>query len=80
MEDLGYEAMGEYGIPHRRYFRKNGPDDQRTHQVHAFGVGSKEAERHLAFRDYMIAHPLAAQAYGELKLMLAQRHANDIEA
>src|SRR3954462_12160699 len=26
LTSLGYEAQGEYGIPGRRYFRKNAPD------------------------------------------------------
>ena len=39
-----------------------------------------EAVRHLAFRDYMIAHPMAAQAYGELKQRLAGQHPENIEA
>lgn len=80
MEELGYEAMGEFGIPGRRYFRKNNASGVRTYQVHAFEAGSTEVERHLAFRDYMIAHPLEAQAYGELKQKLAQEHPDDIEA
>lgn len=29
---LGYECMGEFGIPGRRYYRKGG--DDRTHQIH----------------------------------------------
>ena len=33
-EELGYECMGEYGIPGRRYFRKGG--EERTHQIHMF--------------------------------------------
>ena len=33
-EALGYEVMGEFGIPGRRYFRKGG--DNRTHQIHIF--------------------------------------------
>ncbi|MEL6143497.1 MAG: GrpB family protein, partial [Bacteroidota bacterium] len=37
MESLGYEVMGELGIPGRRYFRKGG--DNRTHQIHAFLSG-----------------------------------------
>jgi GrpB-like predicted nucleotidyltransferase (UPF0157 family) len=77
---LGYEAMGEYGIPRRRYFRKNDASGRRTHQVHAFERGTPEVERHLAFRDYMIAHPAAARAYGDLKQALALRHPHDIEA
>ena len=30
----GYEAMGEFGLPGRRYFRKGGAN--RTHQLHAY--------------------------------------------
>lgn len=77
---LGYEAMGEYGIPRRRYFRKNDASGRRTHHVHAFELGTPEVERHLAFRDYMVAHPAAARAYGDLKQTLAQRHPDDVEA
>ena len=80
IESLGYEVMGEYGIPRRRYFRRNDASGTRTHQIHAFEVGSGEVNRHLAFRDYMRAHPTAAQAYGELKLRLAGQHPHDIEA
>lgn len=80
MEELGYEAMGEFGIPGRRYFRKSDPSGVRTHHVHAFQVGSAEIERHLAFRDYMIAHPAEAQAYGELKKQLARAHPKDRQA
>ncbi|MFN0075561.1 MAG: GrpB family protein [Prosthecobacter sp.] len=80
MEQLGYEAMGEFGIPGRRYFRKNDAFGIRTHQIHAFETGSPGALRHLAFRGYMIAHPAAAQAYGALKERLAQQHPDDFEA
>src|SRR4051794_4324243 len=37
MERLGYEAMGEFGIEGRRYFRRDDPLGVRTHHVHAFG-------------------------------------------
>jgi GrpB-like predicted nucleotidyltransferase (UPF0157 family) len=79
MEELGYEAKGEFGIPGRRYFRKNNASGERTHQVHAFEVESPHIERHLAFRDYMIAHPEEAQEYGKLKQRLARKHPNDIQ-
>ncbi|GAB4283695.1 MAG: GrpB family protein [Oscillatoriaceae cyanobacterium] len=79
MELLGYEVMGEFGIPGRRYFRKHNPAGMRTHHVHIFEVGSPQIERHLNFRDYMIAHPEAAQKYSELKRELAQKYPNDIE-
>lgn len=77
---LGYESMGEFGIPRRRYFRKNNVAGVRTHQIHAFEAASESAIRHLAFRDYMIAHPMEASAYGELKRFLASQHPDNIEA
>ncbi len=79
MESIGYEVMGEYGIPGRRYFRKDNREGIRTHHVHAFGAGSAEAVRHLAFRDYMIAHPGDAQKYSELKRKLAEEHPRNID-
>jgi GrpB-like predicted nucleotidyltransferase (UPF0157 family) len=80
LEHLGYEALGEYGIPGRRYFRKYDETGDRTHHLHVFQTGSADIHRHLAFRDYMIAHPDAAQAYSQLKQQLAAAHPNDIEA
>ena len=75
---LGYEPMGEFGIAGRRYFRKGG--DNRTHHVHVFQLGSLDAERHLALRDFLRQHPETARRYGELKQALAQKFPNDIEA
>ncbi|MBF0548435.1 MAG: GrpB family protein [Candidatus Riflebacteria bacterium] len=78
MESLGYEAMGEFGIPGRRYFRKDNNEGQRTHNIHSFLAGSEEIKRHLAFRDYMIAHSEDAQKYSELKRKLAKEFPTDI--
>ena len=76
---LGYEALGELGIPGRRYFRKDG--DERTHQLHVFQVGDHaNIVRHLAFRDYLRAHPDDLAAYCALKRDLAQRYPRDIAA
>ncbi len=77
MQHLGYEVMGEYGIPGRRYFRKGG--DQRTHHIHAFASGDPGLFRHLAFRDYLRAHPNIAEAYGQLKWEIAQSCNHDLE-
>lgn len=78
LEALGYEALGEFGIAGRRYFRKGG--DQRTHQIHAFGAGDPHIHRHLAFRDYLQAHPGVREEYARLKSGLAERHPDDLEA
>jgi GrpB-like predicted nucleotidyltransferase (UPF0157 family) len=80
MESLGYEAMGEFGIPGRRYFRRNDASGTRTHQVHSFVAGSAEATRHLAFRDYMRAHPDVAREYGALKARLAEEYPDSMDA
>lgn len=80
MEELGYEAMGEFGIPGRRYFRRDNAAGERTQQVHTFARGSPHVLRHLAFRDFMRAHRAVAERYSELKRTLAAAHADDIEA
>ncbi|MBD2571344.1 GrpB family protein [Anabaena lutea] len=80
LEILGYEVMGEYGICDRRYFRKHNDAGMRTHHIHAFSVGSMQIERHLAFRDYMIAHSEDAQKYSDLKRELAKKYPDNIES
>lgn len=77
-ERLDYQVMGEFGIPGRRYFRKDDPSGKRTHQVHAFAEGSREIARHLEFRDYLRAHPEVAAEYGDLKRILAAECGDDM--
>ncbi|MFW9909974.1 MAG: GrpB family protein [Candidatus Thorarchaeota archaeon] len=77
---IGYEPRGELGIPGRRYFSKEKPVDVRTHHIHAYESRNAGIERHLAFRDYMIAHPEAAQEYINLKRELARRYPLDIDS
>jgi GrpB-like predicted nucleotidyltransferase (UPF0157 family) len=79
MELLGYEVMGEFGISGRRYFRKDNQEGVRTHHIHTFKVSSAQVKRHLAFRDYMIAHPENAQRYSELKRRLARECPTNID-
>jgi GrpB-like predicted nucleotidyltransferase (UPF0157 family) len=78
MESLGYEVMGEFGIEDRRFFRKDNHAGIRTHHVHIFEVNSAQIKRHLAFRDYILSHPEAAQEYSNLKQKLAIEYPNDI--
>ena len=79
MIKLNYQPKGEFGIPGRRFFIK-GDDSTRTHHVHIFQTGDPEIERHLRFRDYLMAHPEEAQAYSRLKEELARRFPEDIES
>ncbi|MCM3636268.1 GrpB family protein [Sporosarcina luteola] len=78
MAGIGYEAKGENGIAGRRYFQKGG--DERTHHIHIYEDGSQEIFRHLAFRDFLRAHPEKAKEYGNLKEKLAQQFLYDIES
>jgi GrpB-like predicted nucleotidyltransferase (UPF0157 family) len=60
--------------------RKDDRGGQRTHHLHAFQVGSPHIERHLTFRDFLIAHPEWAAKYDVLKRELAAAHATDRQA
>ena len=87
--EIGYECLGEYGIPRRIYFRKRTDDPipgqvhnsgiARTHQVHMYEQTHEQYVNHLLFRDYLRAHQGAAGQYEELKRRLAGEH-DDVEA
>lgn len=79
MVALGYVALGEFGISGRRYFRKENQNGIRTHHVHTFEAGTAEVMRHLAFREYMRAHPDEAQRYSDLKRDLAKQYPTNID-
>ena len=80
VEAAGYEAMGEFGIAGRRYFRKDDDRGIRRFQTHVFSAGSADIERHLAFRDYLRSHPSVASEYSRLKRSLAKQCGHDREA
>ncbi|WP_438448716.1 GrpB family protein [Gorillibacterium sp. sgz5001074] len=76
LRNRGYEPKGENGITGRRYYTKGG--DERTHHIHIYAVGNPQILRHLAFRDYLKAHPNVAKSYGDLKAELAAQFPYDI--
>jgi GrpB-like predicted nucleotidyltransferase (UPF0157 family) len=76
---LGYEYVAEFEdeLPNRRYFRRF-TDGRRSHQIHLVertDVGWWD--RHVAFRDWLRAHPEDRDAYAELKRRLAVEHRDD---
>jgi GrpB-like predicted nucleotidyltransferase (UPF0157 family) len=73
----GYRGWGELGIPGRRYFTRDSESGTRVAQLHCFAQGSPHIERHLAFRDYLRAHPSIASAYASEKLRCAGLHSGD---
>ncbi|MDW2885970.1 GrpB family protein [Exiguobacterium artemiae] len=78
MEQIGYEAKGEFGMPGRRYYRKGG--DNRTHHIHLYADGNPEIMRHVVFRDYLRQHPQEVEAYSTIKERLARQYPEDISA
>ncbi len=78
LEELGYHAVGEYGISGRRFFYK-GTNDLRSHHLHVYETGNPHILRHLVFRDYMRAHPMSARDYGRLKEELAHQFPEDMD-
>jgi GrpB-like predicted nucleotidyltransferase (UPF0157 family)/GNAT superfamily N-acetyltransferase len=71
---LGYAPRGEMGMPFRSFYNKGEP---RTYHLHIWEEDNPEIEKHLLFRDYLIAHPDAANKYENLKLQLANKFRND---
>jgi GrpB-like predicted nucleotidyltransferase (UPF0157 family) len=74
MHELGYDFLGEHGIPDRLFFRKGRP---RTHHVHAVPVGSDLWDRHLAFRDYLRVHADESRDYAAFKRRLVRDAGGD---
>ncbi len=79
MERLGYRYRGENGIPGRFYFNRF-VDGRTVAHVHMLPVGHPDAEKQLAFRDYLRSHPEAARDYERLKRRLAVKYRNDGQA
>src|SRR5262249_36575484 len=72
-----YETEAKRG---RRYFRRDDESRECERIRYMRSTSSAQADRHLAFRDYLISHPEVAQAYGDLKRELADRFPSDINA
>lgn len=68
MEELGYEYLGEYGLPGRFFFRKGDP---RTHHVHVVEHGGEHWDRQLTFRDVLRSDPEERRRYDRYKRRLA---------
>jgi putative glutamine amidotransferase len=73
---LGYRwALDPWEVDHEFFSRD--VDGERAFHVHVCAAGSIWEQRHLAFRNWLRAHPGDAKAYGQLKRDLATAHPRD---
>ena len=78
LKNIGYEPLGENGIPGRHFFRKLSKETGiRTHHLHVVGAGNDFIAKHLLFRDYLRSHPETARQYYQLKKELSSEHGDD---
>jgi GrpB-like predicted nucleotidyltransferase (UPF0157 family) len=80
LEEAGYEARGNQGIPDRYAFRQQEASvpwtiPRRTwmeHHLYVCMADSLAVRNHLCFRDALLADPVLVKAYGNLKCAIAQ--------
>ena len=79
LESIGYEYLGEYGVPGRHFFHKPArrPFSERTQNLQIVEKGGEQWRKVLLFRDYLRAHPEVSQQYHLLKKGLASRFGAD---
>jgi GrpB-like predicted nucleotidyltransferase (UPF0157 family) len=75
LASLGYIHQGNLGVPEREAFLA--PAGDPTHHLYVCPPRSVEFRRHLAFRNYLRAHPQDAKIYGDLKRALASQLRED---
>lgn len=80
IEALGYEWMGAFGLPDRRYVRLDDAAGQRRVQAHCYPQGSPEITRHLAFRDALRSNASLRAGYTSVKARCAALHPGDRDA
>jgi GrpB-like predicted nucleotidyltransferase (UPF0157 family) len=76
VRQLGYDWRGAFGLEGRRFCSLT-VDGARRFNVHFYEAGAPAVARHLAFRDYLRAHPQEARAYEAEKIRAAALSPDD---
>ncbi|MDA1188384.1 MAG: GrpB family protein [Chloroflexi bacterium] len=76
LEKLGYLFVYASGSPDFHFFGKPALRP-RTHHIHVCKLGSGHEYRHLAFRNYLRAHPHEAERYAAVKRSIGAKHPGD---
>lgn len=83
LENIGYYHNGNQGIPDREVFKRSKASaghkvlDFIVHHLYVFQADSKELQKHILFRDYLIANADARIQYQQLKYDLADEVKQD---
>ncbi len=76
---IGYMHEGDLGIPGREAFCYTDKPHLQAHHLYVCPQDSEALRNHLMFRDYLRAHPRAAERYGRIKLEAARLYPYDID-
>lgn len=79
LEKIGYRHEGDLGIPGREAFKYEGKEHLQKHHLYVCPQDGAELRRHLAFRDYLRAHPEAVREYSRIKEEGAALYPDDID-
>jgi len=80
---IGYRHHGNQGIPGREVFKRAATAavhevlDGVAHHLYVCSANSEELQRHLLFRDYLLAHEEARVQYQSLKYEIAEEAKQD---
>jgi len=77
LEKLGYDYVGERGVPERLLAVKKGPLDFRTHHLHFVEETSNEWKNHLLLKNYFLKYPEVVTEYAKLKVELGEKFGED---
>ena len=79
LQSIGYQHEGDLGIKGREAFKYNDKPHLMQHHLYVCPKDSPELRRHITFRDYLRAHPEAAEKYGRVKEEAAQLYPDNID-
>lgn len=79
LQHLGYVHIGDLGITGREAFKLVDPSSLPDHNLYVCDHQAEELHQHVAFRNYLRAHPQEAEEYGRVKFKAAEHHPNSID-
>jgi GrpB-like predicted nucleotidyltransferase (UPF0157 family) len=80
LSKIGFEHEGNLGVEGREAFRRTFIDDFMAYHMYVCPRNGKGHIEHMIFRDYLRNHKEEMQAYGQLKMKLAEQYRTDINS